>query len=106
MSSGQNHLVSKIRLMKHVANNPDWHCRPMCFSCKYWERCYYEMLCEDGEIEERYEYEYRVISETNSYYTVDYREAVGYISELRTIGIDGKLQRRPIYTAVPWETII
>lgn len=64
------------------------------------------MLCEEGEIEARYEYEYRVISSESSYYTVDYFEAAAKMSELRTLGIEGTLQRRPIYTDKPWQVLI
>lgn len=106
MSCGQTHLASKIRLMKYVSKHPDWHCRPSCFSCKYWQTCYYEMLCEEGEIEERYEYEYRVISSETSYYTVDYFEAAAKMSEQRALGIESTLQRRSIYTDTPWQTLI
>lgn len=106
MSCGQTRLASKIRLMKYVAKNPDWKCRPSCFVCKYWETCYYEMLCEEGEIDERYEWEYRVITETTSFYTVDYGEAVARLMDEQTFGREAKLQRRAIYTNTPWKTLI
>lgn len=106
MSCGQNRLVSKIRLMKHVARNPEWKCTPACFTCKYWEICYYEMLCEEGEIIERYDYEYRVMCENFIYYTHNYQEAIAVMVEKRNIGLEPKLQRRPIKSKFSWADII
>lgn len=106
MSSGQTRLASKIKLMKFVATHRDeWKCKPTCFSCKYWEACYYEMCCEEGEIEERYEYEYRVIAENRSHYTCDYHEAAATMTEWRTLGYDPTFQRRPFDTNRPWVTL-
>lgn len=106
MSCGRNPLALKIRLMKYVAKNKDWHCRPTCFGCEYWETCYYEMLCEEGEIEERYEYEYRVRTEYSMISTVDYHRAIKEVVDKRNLGLDPILERRPIYTNLPWTKLI
>lgn len=105
MSCGQNRLALKIRLMKYVAKNPEWRCTPTCIACKYWETCYYEMLCEEGEIEERYEYEYRVRAEESTFYTSDYREAVRVAVEKRNFGYQVRLERRPIFSRDAWVEI-
>lgn len=92
--------------MKYVARNPDWHCTPRCFTCKYWETCYYEMLCEEGDIEEKYVYEYRVICENYMFYTLKYQEAIAAMIEKRNMGLEPKLQRRPVKSKFSWADII
>lgn len=106
MSCGQNRLALKIRLMKYVAGNKEWKCRPLCFSCKYWEHCYFAMLCEEGEIEDRYEWEYRVTSEDTTYYTVNYHEAAYYLMQEQQMGKKATLAKRPIYSDLIWVHVV
>lgn len=64
------------------------------------------MMCEEEEIEDRFEWEYRVMTTTDLYYTVDYHEAIARVVEWRNLGYDPSVERRPFDSNRPWQKII
>lgn len=64
------------------------------------------MLCEEGEIIEREVFEYRVRSEAEIYFTLDYRDAMTRIIEWRNLGKDPILERRKSGSDAPWYKMI